>query len=243
MSIVVFQHEPTEGPGLLAEVLRDHGHRLRVVRLFAGDAVPPDLANVHGVISMGGNANVGENARYPWLPEEIDFLKRAHAAGLPTMGVCLGAQLIAAALGGEVGPMDTPEVGWQPVKLTFPGTTDPVFAGIPWSSRQMHLHGQEVKKLAPGAVALASSPACPIQAFRAGARTYGFQYHFEWTVADIDSLAHDVLMQRAGMPALRLRQETRANYPTYRRLGRRLCQNLVWYVLTPGRVPSAPMPV
>lgn len=235
MSVVIFQHEATEGAGLLADVLRDHGHPLRVVRLFAGQSLPRDLDNVHAMVSMGGSANVGENLRYPWLPGEIDLLKRAYAAGLPIVGVCLGAQLMAAALGGEVGPMSAPEAGWHNVKLTFPGTTDPVFAGLPWSSPQMHLHGQEVRRLPPGAVPLASSAACKVQAFRAGLRAYGFQYHFEWTISDIDNLAHNELMQRAGVPALHLRQQTRAYYPAYRRLARRLCQNLVSCLVPPNR--------
>jgi len=231
MSIVVFQHEPKEGPSLLGEVLRSYGHGLHVVRLYEGQGLPADLDNVHAVLSLGGAANVGENLRYPWLPAEMEYLKRAHDAGLPIVGLCLGAQLIAASLGGEVGAMDVPEAGWRPVKLNFPGTTDPVFTGLPWRSLQMHLHGQEVKRLPGGAVGLASSPACKVQAFRAGARTYGFQYHFEWTVAEIDALAHEPMFERGGVPALHLREETRANYGLYRRLAERLCHNIATYLL------------
>jgi GMP synthase (glutamine-hydrolysing) len=123
MSLLVFQHHENEPPCVLGSVLQDHGHKLRIVELFAGQTVPPDLDDVDGILSMGGPANVDETAHYSWITPELEFLKNAHGK-VPIVGICLGAQLIATALGGKVAAMPTPEVGWAVVKQAFPGTID-----------------------------------------------------------------------------------------------------------------------
>ena len=147
---------------------------------------------------------------------------------MPVVGVCLGAQLIARSLGGEVGPMDQPEIGFGPVELSFPGKSDAVLAGIPWSTYQFHAHGQQVTELPPGASSLAGSAACPHQAFKVGLTTYAFQYHFEWNRADIECFLgeqDDWIRQRGADPQA-VRQSLDAHYPLYRHLGDRQCRTL-----------------
>lgn len=226
MSLLVFQHQASEPPAMLGAVLRDHGHKLRVIELYAGQSVPPDLDDVDGILSMGGAANVDETAKYPWLAGEMAYLKTAHERSVPIVGICLGAQLIAAALGGKVAAMAVPEVGWGNVKLAFPGTIDTIYMGLQWDTVQMHLHGQEVAALPPGATPLAGSKACKTQAFKVGPTTYGFQYHFEWTDADIRAAAHDELVKKAGVNPETIVQGIAQHYDGYRRLGNRLCETI-----------------
>jgi len=230
MSLVVFQHEPHETGAVLAATLNRHGHRLRTIELFNGGAVPADLDDVDGVISLGGAANVDETEKFPWLPPEIEYLKQAHQAGKPIVGICLGAQLIAAALGGKVAAMAAPEVGWKPVKLAFPGQTDVGLQGIPWDTVQFHLHGQEVTTLPPESTPLAGSRQCKHQAFRVGATTYAFQYHFEWTLDDVDAVLNDPLITKAGEKPESIKAQHVAHFASYRRLGDRLCDNLATMV-------------
>lgn len=226
MSILVFQHQATEPAAVLGEVLRNHGHRLRVIELFAGQPVPPDLDDVHGIVSMGGSPNVDETARYPWLEAEMAYIKTAHERSVPIVGICLGAQLIATALGGKVAAMASPEVGWGNIKMAFPGTIDPIYVGLQWDSMQVHLHGQEVTALPPGTTPLSGSKSCKTQAFKVGSTTYGFQYHFEWTDADIRNAAHDELVKKAGVNPETIIQGITKHYDGYRRLGNRLCETI-----------------
>ena len=226
MAIVVFQHDPHEDAAALGTVLRDCGHRLRVIRLHAGDAVPPDLRDTDGVLALGGPMNVDQGAQFPWLAEEMTFLKRCVDADKPVVGVCLGAQLLAASLGGEVEAGEMYEFGWHPVRLAFPGTIDPVYAGIRWESPQFHMHGQAVSTLPPGATPLAGSKFCRTQAFRVGLRAYGIQYHFEWTRPHINAAATNVATQAPEVSGEDALKQLDTFYDEYRRSGDRFCRNL-----------------
>lgn len=233
MAVLVFQHAPSEGPGTLGRLLLSHGLKLRVLHLHAGDAVPGDLDDVDAVLSLGGPMNVEDAGSLAWIAQEAAYLKRAHEASIPLTGICLGAQLIAHALGGKVAAMPAPEVGFGPLKLQFAGTTDTAFTGIPWNCPAFHLHGQQVTELPPGAALLASTPACKNQAFRVGMSTYAFQYHFEWDDQDLRLAVKDGLVQRAGKTPEQLLADLPAQYDGYRRLGDRLCKNLVDYLFAP----------
>ncbi|MCC7147118.1 MAG: type 1 glutamine amidotransferase [Phycisphaeraceae bacterium] len=226
MSLVVFQHDPKEDASLLGKTLQRHGHRLRVIRLWAGEHIPLDLDDVDGLVIMGGPMNVDQTPQHPWLLREMDYLRHAHQAGLPILGVCLGHQLIAQALGGKVEAMPAVEVGFAPVQLTYPGTMDPILAGIPWQSPQFHMHGQHVSALPPGATTLAGTKACRIQAFCLGMTTYAFQYHFEWTRQELLTVFSDPLFAQAGLTDAILQQQIEAHYALYQHLGERLCTNL-----------------
>ena len=252
MAILVFQHHADETPGRLGATLRDYGHRLRICELFEGEALPPDLDGVDGVVSLGGPMNVDDTHEHAWLDGEIELLRQAHERELPIVGICLGAQLVARALGGAVGPMDQPEVGWQPVQLAFPGTMDPVFGGIPWRTQQFHMHGQQITTLPDGATGLAGSPMCPQQSFKAGLTTYCFQYHFEWNQREIESAlqANNALLEKAGVSADQIKQDTAQHYEMHRHLGDRLCHNIAnllmpidkRYGTTHAAVEPAPIP-
>jgi GMP synthase (glutamine-hydrolysing) len=227
MSLLVFQHHPGETPDEFGRTLRDYGHKLRVIKLHEGQSVPTDLDDVDGVISLGGPMNVEEVALYGWIEKELAYLKLAHEAGKPIVGICLGAQLIAAALGGKVTAMASPEVGFQNLKLGIPaGTTETLYQGIPWDTMQFHLHGQEVSALPPGAVPLAGSKMCKTQAFRVGLRTYAFQYHFEWDVNGLRTAARDPLVEKAGAKSEDILQQIELHFDSYRRVGNRLSETI-----------------
>jgi GMP synthase (glutamine-hydrolysing) len=233
MPILVFEHTPPETAGQLGTALRDQGHRLRVLELHEGDALPPDLDDVHGLVVLGGPMNVDQQEQYPWLYSEMELIRQAHERELPIVGLCLGAQLIAKALGGEVEAMDTPEVGWKQVELAFPGTMDPIFAGIPWRTQQFHLHGQTVTQLPPETTPLASSAQAKHQAFKVGLTTYAFQFHFEFTRQQIDAVLDEdkAMVEQAGESVEAIKQDTDQHFELYRHLGNRLCNSLAMLLM------------
>ncbi|MFA9479241.1 type 1 glutamine amidotransferase [Phycisphaerales bacterium AB-hyl4] len=228
MAILVFQHNSHETPARLGDILRDNGHRLRVFRLNEGDSLPPDLDDVDGIISLGGPMNVDEADEHKWINDELAYLKQAIDADLPVVGICLGAQLIAAAMGGKVEAMPAAELGWHNVKLAFPGTIDPMMAGLPWTHMQFHLHGQEVTELPPDATPLAASKVCKNQAFKVGLRAFGFQYHFEWDKQQLHAAldGHQAWIGEAEGDVEAIRTEIDTYYEMYRHLGDRLSANL-----------------
>lgn len=246
MAIIVFQHSNLSGPGRLGACLRDHGFKLDIRRLdvLGAEGVPVDFDNVHGVISLGGPQNVGES--HAWMRPELEYLKRAHELQLPVIGVCLGSQMIAAALGGQVGPMGTEtkpvvEWGFAEVALGTFGQIETMLAGVPWNVMQFHAHGQEVKQLPPDSTVLAGSKLCKVQAYRAGLRTYGFQYHFECDRASIDSFAADALseLKDLGLTEGDIAAQADKHYPMFARAADRLCVNLATYLFPLQRKTTA----
>lgn len=232
MAIIVFQHSDIGTPGRLGLTLRDHGFKLRIVRPDRGEAIPLDFDGVEGVVSMGGPQNVDDPVgKWAWMPGEMAYLKGAHDRQLPVIGVCLGHQMLAAALGGEVGPIDPgqgPEMGFHAVEIGPAGQTDAVLAGIAWKSMQFQSHGREVKKLPAGALALSSSARCKVQSFRAGLRSYGFQYHFEVDRAGVEKLVRSdaECLSRAGLSVEEAMRQAETHYAGFARLADRLCLNL-----------------
>jgi GMP synthase-like glutamine amidotransferase len=226
MPIIVFQHSDNERPGRLGTTLRDHAFRLDVRRPDRGEPLPPDLDGVEGVISLGGPQHVAD--RKPWMDREIAYLRAAHDAQLPLIGICLGHQLIAAALGAAVTSMNKPEAGFADVDILPAGHTDPILAGIAWRSPQFHLHNDEVRDTPPGATLLASTARCTVQAFRAGLRTYAFQYHPEFDRPMIKTalIDHRDMIARAGLNGPLIDAQTDTHYEMYARLGDRLADNI-----------------
>ncbi len=232
--ILVLQHDARQTPGRLGMTLRDHGFKLDVRRVDlapdeGGDALPADLDGVHGVISLGGPQNTDQSL--PWMAREMDLIAQAHARALPVVGVCLGAHLVAKALGGAVEPMDTPEVGFTKVRVLPPGQTDIILAGVPWDSHQYQSHAWQITKAPPGAQVLASSDACKVQCFRAGMRTFAFQYHLELDRPGVEAMASDQseLLERAGVTEAQIDAQCERHYARFAQINDRLCVNLASY--------------
>jgi GMP synthase (glutamine-hydrolysing) len=179
MRLVVLQHIACEHPGVFSEVIAERGVEAEAVELDEG-APLPDVREVDGVVAMGGPMGVGDEAEHPWLAPEKRWVREAVEAGRPFLGVCLGVQLLAAALGARVYAAERPEVGLLEVELTDAGREDPLFAGLDASFVSLQWHG-DTFDLPAGAVRLASSPLAANQAFRAGERAYGVQFHLEVT--------------------------------------------------------------
>ena len=230
MAILIIEHDDLDSSQRIGETLRDHGHHLDVCQVHKGDPLPPDLDNIDGVVCMGGPQDTDQQDEHDWMPREIQIIQQAHEAGIPVLGVCLGAQLIAVALGGEVGRMQTPELGMAKTTLSFFGTTDPILTGQPWSATQMQAHGCEVTKCPPGGTPapLSSSAGSKVQSFRVGLTTYGLQYHFEWDKPRcLDIIDHNAKWAQAmGTTTDALKQGVEEHYEMYRHLGDRLCKTL-----------------
>jgi GMP synthase-like glutamine amidotransferase len=176
---VVLQHVPHEGPGAIAPAIRATGADVRLVRIDGGDAVPSprDLGATAGLVVMGGPMGVHDDL--PWLEEERTLILTAVEAELPVLGVCLGAQQLAAALGAEVVTGPVAECGVGEVHLTPAALSDPVFGAAPTPLSCVHWHG-DTFALPEGAVRLAGNEAYENQAFRVG-RAYALQFHVEVT--------------------------------------------------------------
>ena len=224
MAILVFEHSDLSGSERLGETLRNHGHRLRVLSLHHGDAVPPDLDDVDGIVTCGGPHSIVSDEP-EWLEPEMARIREAHEAQMPVIGICLGCQIVGRALGGEVTTMDAgAERGWHAVELTPVGREDVLHAGIAWSSIQPHWHADHVSTLPPGARILARSERCPNQTWAAGLRTYGFQYHPEIYPETMEGWAVDSPGELAetGLSLDELRKQTREHFPECLRLSQRL---------------------
>ncbi|GAB4515470.1 MAG: GMP synthase [Phycisphaerales bacterium] len=231
MPIYVLQHNDVNRPGRLGMTLRDHGFDQEILRLDQGESLPSDFDDVDGVVSLGGPQQVDE--KHAWIGPELDFLREAHERSLPVVGVCLGAQMIAQALGGEVGASDEPEIGFFDVTIDQRAHTDTMLAGIAWTSPQFQRHSYEVKSPPPGARVLSSSRRCKVQAFACGLRTYAFQYHFEADRAIIDDLTRDAKTQlhACGLTTEEFAQQLETQYPIFARLADRLCVNIATYLI------------
>ena len=179
-TLLAIQHVPWEGPHRILDACG--ALRVQTVKPLAGQPLPAH-EEVAGAVVMGGPMNVDDVERFPALAAEREWLAGALERELPTLGVCLGAQLLARALGAKVRPGEEPEIGFAPVEVSAPD--DPLLGGLAPSSEVLHWHG-DVFDLPPGAEHLASSERTACQAFRAG-NAWGVLFHPEADLALVEA--------------------------------------------------------
>lgn len=177
--ILVFQHMPAEHPGYLFDRLNADGIPYEILRLDQGAAIP-DLRGYRALWVLGGPMDVWEDDKHPWLIEEKRVIREAVLdRDLPYFGVCLGHQLLAAALGGEVGPSAEAEMGVVDIRLNAAGLAHPLLAHQPPSLALLQWHLAEVKNVPANLEILASSKACPIHGIALNDRVLSLQSHIE----------------------------------------------------------------
>lgn len=178
MRVHFFQHVAFEGLGSIAAWLTARGIGIKGTR-FDEAADLPDLADVDWLIVMGGPMSANDERRYAWLSDEKAFIREAVRQGKRVLGICLGAQLIASALGAKVYSNAAKEIGWFPISPVPGAHRNPAFR-FPREALVFHWHG-ETFDLPVGSVRLARSVACEHQAFQVGTRVIGLQFHLETT--------------------------------------------------------------
>ncbi len=247
MKILVLQHIAVEHPGSFRDVIAEHGHTMHQVELDEGDAIPP-LEGFDIMLVMGGPMDVWEEDQHPWLATEKAAIRAWVAAGRPYLGMCLGEQLLAAAMGGAVGLMTAPpEVGMSQVRQL---EADPLFAGVPDPCVCLQWHGAEVIALPPDARLLATSPGCRVQGFGLGSCAYGLQFHLELTaqtVAEWGALpAYAASLETAKGPGAmdHLQTDVEANLAALQTAARQIFSNFLAIAKTAiAKIAAAPTAV
>jgi GMP synthase (glutamine-hydrolysing) len=244
---IILQHTPTEAPERVAELLTERGLELDVRHLYRGDAVPAHVGAGEIVVALGGPMGVGDvgDPQYPFLAGEIALMREAVARDRPVLGICLGAQLLAAAASARVYSntraaddgtlVPAREVGWGPVDFADV-TREPALAGLRAREMVLHWHG-DTFDLPRGAIRLASTPLCRNQAFRLGWRHFGLQFHCElpahavaeWVRTDAD-FVHAANGDGGGE---RILADTERHYAEARPVWDRLLRNIIGQMLDP----------
>ncbi len=179
MNVLIIKHIANEGPGLIEHRLVQQGIPYQMLDLETGARLPK-LNGLSHLILLGGPMNVYEEDRYPFLRDEDLFIKEAIQRGKAILGICLGAQLIAKALGAKVFKAPMREIGWYEVSLTKIGSQDPLFSGLPKTFPVFQWH-EDTFEIPNGAKLIVTSSPISHQAFRYGERVYGLQFHLEVT--------------------------------------------------------------
>jgi GMP synthase (glutamine-hydrolysing) len=182
-------HVAFETPGIIEKWALDRGYIFDGT-LMSADKELPDAADIDFLIVLGGPQSPLRMNDYPYLRDEVDLISAVIRQNKPVVGFCLGAQLIAEALGASTRKSPNKEVGGFPVQLTTDGQKDPILKGFPPEFAVIHWHN-DMPGIPDGATLLARSAGCPHQAFRFGDRIYGFQFHMEPTLESIKPLLED----------------------------------------------------
>lgn len=203
--IECFMHVPFEGPGIIADWLAKKGHRIHYTRLYE-DPKLPDPATVDLLIIMGGPMDVFDYHIHPWMGDEIEWVKEFIQSGKPILGICLGAQILAAALGEEVYPGPHKEIGWHNLQF-LPSLGDyKIFEALPDSRKVFHWHG-DTFNIPAGATRIASSQAFPNQGFIYGQQVLAFQFHLEVTPESVRALVDNCRNELVEGPYIQSEKE------------------------------------
>ncbi len=170
---------PNEDAGTLLSYLKKHKLPFKTIHLYKGESPPSGFSSIRALIVMGGPMNVYEEDKHPFLKKENAFIQVAVKRGIPYLGICLGSQLLAKALGFKVYKAKKPEVGWDSVTLSAYAKTDPLFSHLKKKTLHVLQWHEDTFDLPNGAARLASSKIVPNQAYRYKDRFYGFQFHLE----------------------------------------------------------------
>lgn len=231
MHLLVLQHHPDEHPGILRDFLAEDGHSFDAVQLDAGESLP-EIDGYDGLWVMGGPMDVWQEDAHPWLKDEKAFIRHAVAEkGVPYLGLCLGHQLLAEALGGKVEPSKTPEIGILPVQLTAEGASGVLFDGLPEQFNCLQWHSAEVTAIPAGTQVLATSPDCIVQAMKWETRAVSAQFHVEvepdtvdtWLAIPEYKAALDQALGEGG--AEKMRADAEANMKDFNTYAERLYMN------------------
>ena len=242
--LLVCQHVPFEILGTLNPMLREAGFRMRYVNFGRHPDARPELDGYSGLVILGGPMSACE-VEHGHLATEVSLIRTAIERELPVLGICLGAQLIAKALGAHVRPNRVPEIGWYRVSMTEEGRRDPLFSGFGETETLFQWHA-DTFRMPRKAVLLATSPDCRNQAFRFGDRVYGFQFHLEvdeplierWLNVPVHKA--ELRNLRPRITAERIRQETPANIQRLRHLSERAFGGFIRLLGIPRRAVVLP---
>lgn len=223
--VLSISHQEDAGPGVFADEARSRGGHLDEWLLPDGAPAPADPATYDAVMVFGGAMNADQEADHPWLAGEKELLHELLGRGVPLLGVCLGSQLLAEAAGAPAEPAPEPEIGWLEVELTPEGAADPLLAPLAPRFTAFQWHGYR-SPLPAGAVALAHSPV-GLQAYRAGERAWGIQFHAEVTERNAldwtDRYEEDEKAVEIGLDPHALTASIRERIAAWNGLGRALC--------------------
>ncbi len=207
-SLVALRHLAFEDLGLLDPMLRDRGWRIHYYDVGVNELWKLDLAQVGLLVILGGPIGAEEDERYPFIGEELQLARERLATREPMLGVCLGAQLIARAMGARVRPMGRKEIGYAPISLTQQGEKSPL--ATLGAQPVLHWHGDQFD-LPEGFQSLASTPLCPNQAFWIEDQMMAWQFHLEVDSMRIEQwlIGHTAELAQEGIPLQRLRDEAK----------------------------------
>lgn len=184
MNFLAIQHLDIEPPGLIGTLIQQAGHTIQTIYINRGETLPADTANLDGVLIMGGPQSANDS-HLDFIRNELHWLTARIAEGLPMIGVCLGAQLMAKACGAVISPSPVRELGWFPVYRTAATATDPLFSSMTDGETVFQWHG-ETFSITDAMTPVATHPNVAAQAFRLGESQYGLQFHIEIDAAIIE---------------------------------------------------------